>query len=837
MSILFKIRFEETQITNGILCETSILYSASSNYRCPSGTQTGTYFGEHVLAEVSFGVWLKRQRKALGMTQEQLAQQVFCSTSALKKIEEGLRRPSAQIAERLAEIFNIPANEKMAFIRFARGGEWRPKFSNPSATAPWQTPSRITPSNIPATVISLIGRENEIAEIQAYLQREEIRLLTLIGPPGIGKTRLGIETARTLLPNFTAGVYFVALAPLENPSLLAATVAQALGFVGVRNITAEEQLKEGIGDKEILIVLDNCEHLIEEAAELASFLLSACSRLKILATSRESLRIPGECLYPVPAFDLPDVVSTINIETASNYPALTLFAERARAVRPDFALTPQNIQTVASICAQLDGLPLAIELIAARMRLMSPQTLLERLNEQFILSADGMRSPSARQKTLNNSIGWSYNLLSKEEQKLFIHLSVFSGGFTLETAEAMFSQIVSEKSVSDLVASLLDKSLLQRTFKADGEAYFSMLVTIQHFAMTQLRSAGKESELRDLHLAYFLELAEKGDREIHGHKQLEWLGRFSDLSDNFRSALEWAIDSQQTISALNLVRRLQWFWFMRGDFILAQHWIQKVLDLPGVPSFPNAQADALIQYAYHSAQLGNNEFWEGKPYIEQALSIARAHDDLPNINMALTLLGWCLAEEGNFADAVSIGREAMTYFQNTRDDWRYANAALLLGIQSSLADWSIALPLFQQALSIFRKLGDTYFQSVACRYIGRAHTNLGNLADGVSALCESLSLAAQLDNTFQIALILWRGFSETALHAGEVMRAVTLISASMKMFQSIGAWTEQDDLRYEKELAPCRAELGVSAFQQSWNDGYAMTPEDAIQYALEAKLS
>jgi len=769
------------------------------------------------------------------MTQAQLAQQVFCSTSALKKIEEGLRRPSVQIAERLAEIFNIPVNERKTFTRFARGGEWSTEFSRPIGNTSWYTSPKTTSSNIPATVTSLIARENDIIEIQAYLQKEDIRLLTLIGPPGIGKTRLGIETARTLLPNFTTGVYFVALAPLENPSLLAATIAQALGFVGMRNITAGEQLKDGIADKEMLIVLDNCEHLIEEVTELASFLLSACSRLKILATSRESLRIPGEWLYPVPAFDLPDVVSTINIETASNYPAMTLFAERARAVRPDFALTPQNIQTVASICAQLDGLPLVIELIAARMRLMSPQTLLERMNEQFILSADGMRSPSARQKTLNDCIGWSYNLLSKEEQKLFIHLSIFSGGFTLEVAEAMFSQIVTEKSVSDLVASLLDKSLLHRAFKASGEAYFSMLVTIQHFAITQLRSAGKESELRDLHLAYFLNLAEKGDQEIHGHKQLEWLGRFSDLSDNFRSALEWAIATQQTTSALDLVRRLQWSWFMRGDFILARRWIQKVLDLPGVPSFPNAQADVLIQYAYHSSQLGNNEFWEGKAFVEEALSIARAHDDLPNINMALALLGWYMAEEGNFADAVSIGKEAMTYFQDTQDDWKYANAALLLGIQSSLVDWSISLALFQQALGVFRKLGDTYFQSVAFRYIGRAQTNLGNVIDAVPALCESLILAGQLDNTFQIALILWRGLAEAALRSGKTVRAVTLYAASANIFQSLGAWTEPDDLRYENELAPCRAELGESSFRQAWEKGMVMSVDEAINYTLDVE--
>ena len=233
------------------------------------------------------------------------------------------------------------------------------------------------------------------------------------------------------------------------------------------------------------------------------------------------------------------------------------------------------------------------------------------------------------------------------------------------------------------------------------------------------------------------------------------------------------------------MRRLQWSWFIRGDFIGTRRWIQKVLALPDVHSFPEAQADVLIQYAYHSCQLGNDEFWEGKSFAEQALSIARAHDDLPNINMALTLLGWYLAEEGNFADAVSIGKEAMTYFQNTRDDWRYANAALLLGIQTSLVDWSIALPLFQQALSVFQKLGDLYFQSVAFRFIGRAHTNLGNLFDGISALRESLILAEQLKNNFQIALILWRGFAEAAVRAGKTARTVTLYSASANIFQTL----------------------------------------------------
>src|SRR6185503_3991565 len=320
-------------------------------------------------------------------------------------------------------------------------------------------------------------------------------------------------------------VFFVALAPLDNPSLITLTIVQTLGYVEAKNVPARQQLMDGIGEKQMDLVLDNCEHLIEDVAPLVSDLLSACSRLKILTTSRESLRVAGEWLFPVPNLDVPKESSSINVETAAKFPALTLFAERARAVRLDFTLNHDNIQTVSSICAQLDGLPLAIELIAARMRLMSPEVLLTRMHNQYVLSADGMRALSARQKTLNDAIGWSYNLLSAEEQIFFAYLSVFSGGFTLETAESMFSAMFTTKSVSELITSLLDKSLLQRALDEHGEPRFTMLVTIQEFARTRLREIGKEAETRDLHLAYFLDLAEQADREIHGPEQVEWMDR------------------------------------------------------------------------------------------------------------------------------------------------------------------------------------------------------------------------------------------------------------------------------------------------------------------------
>lgn len=517
------------------------------------------------MAEVSFGEWLKRRRMAAGWTQAQLALQISCSTSALKKIEREERRPSTQIVQRIADIFDIAPQEQPRFLRFARGDS-QAEFSEILEDAPWRTPTRSASSNLPATPSSLIGRDLEIAAVRDYLVSDGIRLVTLIGPPGIGKTRLSIESARTASLDFPDGVFFVALAPLNDPTLLAVTVAQALGYVGVRNRSAAEQLKEGIGDKPILIVLDNCEHLIEDVARLASLLLSACSQVRILATSRESLRISGEWLYPVPALEAPREPVSTELQTASNFPALALFVERARAVRPDFDLNSENINAVSAICTRLDGLPLAIELIAARVRLMPPKALLERLDDQFILSADGMRAASTRQNTLRNAIGWSYNLLSQEEQELFAYLSVFSGRFTLKIAEKIFSEKGAARSVGALIASLFDKSLLQRALPARGEAGLTMLVTIRQFALDQLRQMGKEANVRNRHLAYLIDVAASAEQEMRGARQIEWLRRLDALSDDLRAALEWAIETRQTQPALQLARKLHWYWFVRGDY-------------------------------------------------------------------------------------------------------------------------------------------------------------------------------------------------------------------------------------------------------------------------------
>ena len=780
----------------------------------------------------SFGNWLKTRRKTRDLTQSELADQVGCSAAAIRKLEAEERRPSAQIVERLAEIFEIPQSERAAFLNFARG-EVRSAPATTKEDFPWQASITSPRSNLPATVTSLVGREREIAEIHNYLSKDDIRLVTLIGPPGIGKTRLSIESARASLPDFPDGVFFIALAPLEDPSLIVLTVGQALNFVQTNRQSTTAQLSDGIRDKQMLLVLDNCEHLIEDVSALVSSLLSLCPRLKILTTSRESLRIPGEWLYTVPAFDLPVEAPVVDVERASGHPALILFAERAWAVRADFALTAENIEIVTAICARLDGLPLVIELMAARMRFLSPQELLDRLTGQFLLTADGMRAASERQKTLQHAIDWSYQLLRPEEQQLFAYLSVFTGNFSLETVENMLSQKSMGKPVPELVVSLLDKSLLKRApdSESSNEVRYMMLVTLREYALNRLREMDEETEIRNRHLTYYLGMAEKASHELRGPNQAEWLRRLASVRDDLRSALDWAIETQQTEAALQLGSYLSWFWFRRSDFGEGRQWLEKALNLPRASQYPHLYSDVLAHLARGTwLQVGAGQ---ARPFGEKALSVADQHDDQRNVAWASLVLGLILINQGDFAGAQAMSAKGQAFFKEAHDEWGYAMALLGHGLRAFLqGDLTLSLALHEEALAVFRQLGDKYFQNTALRFIGIIQVRLGNPKRGREALREALLLAHKINSTYEIAAAI-NDIGEAALAEGDPVLAVHLKWAAKNIYDSIGAWQQDDEAEFENELALCRTRLSEPEFAAAIAEGRLMTIEQAIAYALE----
>ncbi len=696
-------------------------------------------------ADLTFGGWLKRHRRSLGLTQEQLAQQLHCSTIMLRKIEAEERRPSAQLIEGLAAIMNIPQGEWEKFQNFARG-KVESFLKEPDEKYPWHTEAGLPRSNLPTSNTSFIGREQELSAVREYVLDASVRLVTLIGPPGIGKTRLGLEVTRGSPSDFRDGVCFVMLGSLERASQIGPAIFQSLGFVESKNQFSVEQLLESIGDKQILLMLDNLEHLIEDSASLASRLLSACSGLKIIATSRESLRIPGEWLYPVPILGFPKGTELVDLRDISNFPALTLFAERARAVSPSFTLTPENLPLVAAVCERLDGVPLAIELIASRVRFLSPQKLLAQMDEQFILSADGMRAVPARQKTLHNAIQWSYSLLSRDEQELLMRLSVFSGGFTTDAAEAIADDFAKDKPINDLIRSLLDKSLIQRLPSEQDEPRFNMLRMIRDYALDQLRKAGKESDIRDKHLAYFLDLAEHAEEEIHGPDQIAWMEQIEKNHNNFQTMLDWCVTNGYTESALRLLGALAWTWWIRCHYSELHSWFDKIRSMEGIHDYPARYAKILNRVAAQSSEVSESR--EARSLLEESRNIwsMLGEDGEPGLAECLNWLALEVSySEGAMADARSLAEQSLGIHRKHNHPWGCAHSLLQIGDVESLINRSAsARPFFEQSLDLFDQVRDRWGKSQVYQSLGRMHLDLGEYDQARSRFEEKMKLDQSL---------------------------------------------------------------------------------------------
>ena len=772
--------------------------------------------------EGSFGEWLKYQRNGRGLTQKQLAQQIGCATITLRKIESGERQPSGQILKRVAEIFNISPNEQKEFLRFARG-DWTSAPARKTSDAPWLASVGAPRTNLPASLTSFIGREQEMAVVHGYLLHPNIRIATLTGPPGIGKTRLSLAAAQEVLSDFKDGVFFVALAPLEKPGLMALAIIQALGFAEMERKPPLEQLKDGIGDRQILLVLDNLEHLIDESAALVFDLLSGCPCLKILATSREALRVPGEWIYPVPALKMPPG-QLQSMEQVSQYAALGLFVERARAVQPDFVPTTDHLQTVATICSQLDGLPLAIELIAARIRWMSPHALLAKMNDQFILSADGMRAVSHRQKTLKNAISWSYNLLTSEEQSLFAQLSVFTGGFTLDAAEAVFFHTVTNKSVSDLLALLADKSLLQRTLDPQGEPRFNMLMTIQQFARDTLGYLGENAEIRNRHLAYFLNLAEQADKQIHGPDQADWLNLLEEELNNFRTALAWCISNQRTESALRLLGALGWAWDVRGHYFDARNWFQKIRSLPDIEEYPAYYATLLNRIAHHDWVLGDmpeartllkesQEIWLGLgPAGEQGLA-----------DSFRTLGSVAFYGESDKYFAQICFEKSLEYSRKNADKHGQAVSLCFLGLINYIDE--SALSLFKQGLDLAHQTGDLYWVACILRPLGWKFRDQGEFQKAHLYLSDALAIFEAIGFKEGIVeSLLDRGI--LFQHEGNYVQAERFYYQSLQLSREYALKGDESNVNYY---------LGLLSLQQ--NDFVQAKQHFKEDYRISHKMS
>ena len=573
----------------------------------------------------------------------------------------------------------------------------------PSEFPPLRTLESHT-NNLPLQATPLIGREREVEAACGLLRNYETRLLTLLGPGGTGKTRVGLQVAAELAEDFEDGVFFVPIASIMDPALVAPTIARTLGLS--EGAQPPEELLEGyLRDRQTLLLLDNLEQVIE-AAPVVERLLSSAANLKILATSRIPLGLYGEYEFPVPPLSLPDPDSLPPLGHLTEYEAISLFVERARAVKPDFSLTEENRLAVVEICARLDGLPLAIELAAARIKLLPPQVLLDRLGNRLKILTGGARNLPKRQRTLRNAIEWSYELLDEGEKLLFGRLGVFSGGATLEAIEAVCdAEGDLPTDAFDGISSLLDKSLLRQEEGATGEPRFAMLETIHEFAQVKLEESGKVEAVRRAHAEYFLALAEEAEPMLWGADDATWLDRLKQDHDNMRAALSWAIEQEEATLALRVGGALRWFWYMEGYYGEGRRWLEAALGKNWGAAAAEARARTLEGVGWLASSQGDLE--RAQAAANEGLKLS-TEAGLGKVIVAdfQNVLGDTARHRGDYERAAELLEKSLALHRAVKDT---RGVALSLGDLANVAgdrgDHELAKELYEEGLALAKDLG------------------------------------------------------------------------------------------------------------------------------------
>ena len=695
------------------------------------------------------------------------------------------------------------------------------------------------PNNLPTRLTTFLGREREISEIAALLSQS--RLLTLTGPGGTGKTRLSLEVAGRSLAQFPDGVYFVELAPITEPGLVPATIGQAVGLPDRGGRSSIDRLVDHVGERRMLLVLDNFEQ-VAEAAPSVNALLSACPNLTVLASSRSILRVSGEQEYPVPPLGLPDPANLPPLTQLSQFEAVALFIERARSVKPGFNVTNENAPAVAEICVRLDGLPLAIELAAARIRILTPQAMLGRLEHRLGLLSGGSRDLPERQQTLRGAIAWSHDMLDDTDRALFACLSVFVGGAGLDAIEEVCGSEVTGE-VLDALASLVEKSLVRQSEGVNGQPRFAMLETIREFAMEQAVERNRWDRLRAAHAQRFMSLAEAFATEVMGSGKRPWLDRLAEDHDNLRAAIAWAIETGSAESAMRIGSALWRFWQMRGHLAEGLERIEQALVLPHSHEHPQVRADALSAaagLAYWRADTDRsralyNEEIVARTELGDRAGLAEAH-----YGISFTWAVTDLANPAHAASAPSSINEALAIFREIGDDagvgrceWALANVAWrqrdIEGARRHGAD----------ALAVFEAIDDQFMVGWVSYTFGLAALGDDDARGGVPELraearrwfVRALRIFNAAQDVSGYTLVL-DGIALAAYREGQLERAARLSGAVARLERTSGTglnlWN-RDVLGFKPDVLRDDAALA-----EDWAAGEAMTAAEAVAYALES---
>lgn len=813
--------------------------------------------GKRIFAEL-----LREHRLAADLTQEALAERAAMSERTIRSLERGANRPQKDTAHRIAAALGLRGEALAHFVAAAMPAPRRRS-----------SPSTRGPGSLPMPPTTLLGREDEVAAVTALLGRDDLRLITLTGAGGVGKTRLALEVATLVQDRFSDGAVFVPLAPLSGPHLVLPTVARVLGLPEYGGQSIETTLLSYLHGKDLLLWLDNFEHLLDAAVDVAA-LLAACAGLRILVTSRAPLRLRGEHVYPVPPLRLPESLvaghsSPAAFEVLADVAAVRLFVERARAAKPAFALSPVNAWPVAQICTHLDGLPLAIELAAARSAILSPQALLVRLTHPLRVLTGGARDLPERQRTLRNTVAWSYDLLPPAEQRLFQRLAVFRAGCELEAIEAVCAEDLPIDPLEG-VSSLVEKHLVVAGDDEDTTR-FRMLETVREYALERLHEGGEADVVRRHHLSYYLVVAEASGPGIRGPEVGAWARRIERELDNFRSALSWSRDSGDIESYLRLSAALFYFCQGRGYRQEGRGWLEGALALASPSNRTRARAEALAAAGGLGILLG--DFHGARQQLEESVTIWREVGDAFGLAFALTYYSIVLALTGDGVAAGAAGEETLRIAREAGDHWHLGLALHGSGVGvRDRGDFTTARALYDESLSHFRAIGAKPGIALVVNSLGDLARLQRRYRDAATYYEESLELAMDMTSKqhqamvlhnlghatqrlrdtdearrcFRESLLLFRelgdipgtaecvaGLAGTAVDLDPEL-AVRLFAAAVQAAEGIGIrLSSNNQPEYDCTLVVARQRLGDEQLEAAWSRGRAMGLEQAILDALQ----
>jgi predicted ATPase/transcriptional regulator with XRE-family HTH domain len=814
---------------------------------------------EATATSLEFGQLLRRFRLAAQLTQEQLAERSGLSVRAIQAAERGRTRPQRESVARLARAMKLTPGEQAQFGAAAPSAPRdRPAYASTVtylavAVDPLVSPAlwgagvpatqphalrRSDPRDLPESITSFVGRERELAELSRLLATN--RLVTLTGAGGVGKTRLALEVIRTHRTEFADGVVFAPLAALSDPGFVNSAIAQAFGVQEVAGQPIAPILHQVLKDWSVLLVLDSFEHVIAAASDVAE-LLAACARLRVLVTSREVLRISGEHEFGVPPLGVPRPSEEGAGDQIRQSEAVRLFVERARAVKPDFELTDENGAAIAEICRQLDGLPLAIELAAARIRLFSPRALLGRLEPRLSLLTGGPRDLPLRQRALRDTVAWSYDLLAPGEQALFRRLGVFVGGCTLESAAKVIGE-ADGPGAPDIIAgldSLVSKSLLRQGEDLVGESRFSMLETIREFAVEQLALAGEADRFSGEHARYFLALAEEADRNRHKLESTFWLDRLELELRNLAAALAWfrseaGLAGDGAIAGLTLAVAVGKDCVSTGTYLEGQQWLEEAIRAAeGKPEAVQSAAWAKALMLAGWLAWGSGDIEAGTARINQSVDLLRALDEPTWLARALNWRGYAALGRGELDRAAADIEEALALNQVHDTPRGTASSWSNLGeVARAAGDDERAAFCYEESVRWSRAAGEESHCAIALSNLGFIRAHQGDASRASELFRESVEVNRRHRNFWAMGYPL-AGLGGVAARAGQPDRAARLLGAAETWFRRLHTIMQPPDRAdFERDRAMVRSRLDEAAFAAAWAEGAAMTREQAVDYAL-----